>query len=430
MFISSLSDKKIFGLPFLEFFSKSAIYIILAGLFTINFVRVLSNIGIIMLLICSILYASLNKQTLKNILKDKKFYPFIIIYLVFLFSSLLTNPGNYVYAFTQLVLKIQFPVFAFSLAILPSFSKKTYYNFFFFFFILVLFTSFLSTYHFMSHKEQILKSYASSGVLFTVIDHVRYSLFVCLAIFLGVYLIVENYSPKKEFKWWLILIGVLFLVLFLHLLAVRSGLVAFYLSFVLMIIYFIYKKKYMASFSVIVLVLISVFLSYKYIETIRIRYNYTVYDLQQSSKKESGNNYSISRRFFSNKVAYSVFLEHPIVGTGEGNIKSAIAEKYKKDHDYILTENILMPHNQYLRILTSTGILGFLIFIYCFYLPLFVHKNYTHLPLLLIYVILSVSFVSEDTLDIQLGLTFSLFFIMINLHYLKGHSIQNLNAEI
>jgi O-antigen ligase len=76
------------------------------------------------------------------------------------------------------------------------------------------------------------------------------------------------------------------------------------------------------------------------------------------------------------------------------------------------------------------GIIGLLIFIYFFYVPLFNNKNYLHLPLLMIYFLVSLSFISEDTLDIQLGLTFSLFFIMINLHYLKGHRTNNPNAEI
>jgi O-antigen ligase len=423
MIPSALAEKKIFGHPFFEFFSKSAIYIILTGLFTIAYFRVLSNIGIIILFICSLIYASVNKQSLKNILKDKNFYPFILIYLVFLFSSLLTNQANYGYAFTQLILKIQFPAFALSLAILPSFSKKTYYNFFFYFFILVLITSFISTYHFILNKEQILQNYASSGVLFTVIDHVRYSLFVCLAIFLGTYLIINNYSSRL--KTWLLLPGLLFLVVFLHLLAVRSGLVAFYLSLIVLSVFFIFKKRFIATIGILLVACLSLFLSYKYIDTLRIKYDYTVYDLELTSIKESANNYSISRRLFSNRVAYAVFLEHPLLGTGEGNIKSEIEKKYQELYGFILTENILMPHNQYLRVLTSTGIIGFLIFMYCFYSPLFNNKNYRHLPLLIVYLILSFSFISEDTLDIQLGLTFSLFFIMINLHYLKGHPVNN-----
>jgi O-antigen ligase len=430
MFTSSFIKKKIFGQPFLEFFSKSAIYIILTGLFTVNFFRILPNIGIIILLVCSLIYASNNKQSFKNILTNKDFYPFILLYFVLLLSSLLTNQENYKYAIAQLILKIQYPAFALSFAFLPSFSKKTYYNFFFFFFIIVIITSFISTYCYFANKEAILKAYASSGIIFTIIDHVRYSLFVSLAIFLGIYLVIKNYSEKNKFKFFLLISGLIFLVLFLHLLAVRIGLVAFYLSIVLASIYFFFKKKILVSGGMICLILIFSFLSYKYIETIRIRYDYTIYDLEQSSKTESGNNYSISRRFFSNKVAYAVFLEHPFIGIGEGNIKSGIEKKYKEEHPYILPENILMPHNQYLRTMASMGIIGLLIFIYFFYVPLFNNKNYLHLPLLMIYFLVSLSFISEDTLDIQLGLTFSLFFIMINLHYLKGHRTNNPNAEI
>jgi O-antigen ligase len=430
MVTASLINKKIFGQPFLEFFSKSAIYIIMAGLFTMNFIRIFSNVGIITLLICSFIYAFQNKGSLKNILNNKDFYPFLIIYLLFLVSCLLTKPENSEYALAQLILKVQFPAFALSFAILPSYSQKTYHNFFFFFFILVIISCGISVCHYFVNKELILKQYESSGVLFTVIDHVRFSLFVCLAIFFGIFLTFKNYSENNKVKFYFILAGLVFLVLFLHLLAVRIGLFTFYLSFIFTCIYFTWKKKFTVSLAIAGLILISAFLSYKYIDTIRIRYDYTLYDLDQSSIKESGNNYSISRRFYSNKISYAVFMENPITGTGEGNIKSAIEKKYKDEHPYIFPENILMPHNQYLRILTSVGILGFIVFMFCFYIPLFRSKNYMYLPLLMIYFILTLSFISEDTLDIQLGLTFSLFFIMINLHYLKGQRSNILNAKI
>jgi len=243
-------------------------------------------------------------------------------------------------------------------------------------------------------------------------------------------LLVKKYAAKTTFIFWLISAGTLFLILFLHILAVRSGLVAFYAIFILLAIYFLINKHYKASIFIVVMIVFSVVFSFKYIDTLRTRYSYTIYDMQMSGNlNASGNDYSISRRIIANKVAYSIFRDHPIFGVGEGNLLEYIYKKYALDYPFIKTDNILDPHNQFLRQLACTGLTGFIIFFACFYYPLFYKKNYRHIPLLVIYIIASISFLVEDTLDIQLGLSFCLFFIMINLHYLKGNSLSTQDAE-
>ncbi|HXA00717.1 MAG TPA: O-antigen ligase family protein [Cytophagaceae bacterium] len=343
----------------------------------------------------------------------------------------MTDEGNWEFAFNQLMLKTQYLAFAIAFILLPPFPPRTYQNFFFFFFLLVLGTTFFTVYHFLIFdKGDLLDHYARSKILFTVIDHARYSLFVCLAIFLGIYLVVKKYAEKTSFIFWLIFAGTIFLIFFLHLLAVRSGLLAFYAIFILLAIYFLISKHYKASTFIIVMIIFSIIFSYKYIDTFRMRYSYTMHDLKMSENlTESGNDYSISRRIIANKVAFAIFREHPVFGIGEGNIQSEIHKKYRQSYPFILTENTLEPHNQFLRQLATMGLTGFIIFIVCFYYPLFYKKNYKHIPLLVIYIIVSLSFLVEDTLDIQLGLSFCLFFIMINLHYLKGNSLSTPDAE-
>jgi O-antigen ligase len=430
MLLNRIAEKEIYKKPLPEFLAISAIYIILAGLFCIDFFRVLLSIGIITLVITSLLQIFNSKNKI-NIKRERSFLPFIVLFILFALSTAMTDEGNWKYAFDQLILKLQYAAFAVAFILLPPFSERTYRNFFFFFFLLVLGTSFFTVYHFaIFDKGDLLDEYSKSGILFTVIDHVRYSLFVCLAIFLGIYLLVKKYAEKTSFIFWLILAGCLFLILFLHVLAVRSGLVSFYIIFFLLAIYFVISKHYKASIFILVTMVVSVIFSFKYIDTLRTKYSNTLYDLQMSRNlNESGNDYSISRRIIANKVAYEIFREHPIIGIGEGNILVDVFKKYHKDYPFIRTENILDPHNQFLRQLACTGLTGFIIFMFCFYYPLFHNKNYKHIPLLVIYIIASLSFFVEDTLDIQLGLSFCLFFIMINLHYLKGNFLSISDAE-
>jgi O-antigen ligase len=430
MFLNKIAEKEIFRQALPVFLAKSAIYTFLAGLFCVNFARALPSIAIIVLVISSLLQI-FNLNTKINFSKHKNFLPFIVLFIIFALSTLMTDEGNWKYAIEQLVLKLQYLAFAIGFILIPPFSGRTYQNFFFFFFLLVLGTTFFTIYHFLFlDKGDILDYYSRSKILFTVIDHVRYSLFICLAIFLGIYLLVKKYVVKTTFTFWLIFAGTMFLILFLHILAVRSGLVAFYAIFFLLAIYFLVNKHYKASIFIVAMIIFSIILSYKYIDTLRMRYSYTLYDLKMSENlNESGNDYSISRRIISNKVAYNIFREHPVFGVGEGNILVEIRKKYIRNYPFIREENILDPHNQFLRQLACTGLVGFIIFMVCFYYPLFHRKNYKHIPLLVIYIIVSISFLVEDTLDIQLGLSFCLFFIMINLHYLKDNSLSTPDAE-
>jgi O-antigen ligase len=430
MILNRIAEKEIFRQTLPELLAKSAIYTILAGLFCVNFARALPSIAIIILVISSLLQI-FNLKNRINTGRLQNFLPFIIIFLIFLLSTIITDEGNWQYATDQLILKLQYPAFALAFILLPPFSERAYQNFFFFFFILVLGTSFFTLYYFLvSDKGNLIEDYSKARILLTVIDHVRYSLFVCLAIFLGIYLLVKKYKGKNTLLYWLIFMGTIFLALFLHVLAVRSGLVAFYAIFILLAVYFLSGKHYKASIFIVAMIIFSVIFSFKYIDTLKMRYQYTLYDLQMSENlNASGNDYSISRRIIANKVAYDIFREHPILGVGEGNILSYIYKQYALKYPYIRTENILDPHNQFLRQLACTGIIGFIIFIVCFYYPLFYKKNYRHIPLLVIYIIASISFLVEDTLDIQLGLSFCLFFIMINLHYLKGNSLSTTDAE-
>jgi O-antigen ligase len=430
MILNAIAEKRIFGQRLPELLAKSAIYIILAGFFCVISFRAFLSIAIITFVVTALIHFFMLSRN-RNTSNLQNFLPFIAIFILFALSTLMTAEGNWEYAYRQLILKLQYPAFALAFILLPSFSERTYHHFFLFFFLLVLGTSFISAYHFMILDKGILIDYYSrSGTLYTIIDHVRYSLFICLAIFLGIYLLVKKYAAKTSIVFWLILAGTIYLTLFLHILAVRSGLVAFYVIFIMLSVYFLLKKHYKASIFIVLVIIFSVFFSYKYIDTLRARFGSTMYDLQMSHNlQESGNDYSISRRIISWKVAYSIFREHPVFGVGEGNILSERNKKYAQDYPFIRPEKIMSPHNQYLRQLATTGAVGFIIFMVCFFYPLFYKKNYKHIPLLVIYIIAGISFLVEDTLDIQLGLSFCLFFIMINLHYLKGNPLSNSDAE-
>jgi O-antigen ligase len=421
----SLINKISWKNPPIDIISKIGIVITIMGLFTMEFFHILSNIGIIILTLSGCYFIITKKTSTKSVIHQRVFISFSILFLLFLISIFFTDPDNRSYAVSQFELKILYLAIPFSFAAIPAFEKKIYHHLFFFFFSLVIISSLPSTIFYFSNKEEMLYQYGRSGVLPTPVNHVRYSLMICYAIFLGAFLLVSKYSLKTNWKYLILITGTLYLIFFLHLLSVRSGLVSFYVLLLGTVIYLAYKKKYLATFVLSALIVILLSISFQLIETLKTKWYYTLYDLEQSSNKESSNNYSLQRRVLANEISWKIFIQNPLLGVGEGNIKAVIHSTYKTDHPYIEENNIIMTHNQYLRILAATGIIGFIIFMICFYLPLFTNKNYKLLPLLWIYIIVSISFFVEDTLHTQLGLIFSLFFISLSLHYLKTFADVN-----
>lgn len=409
-----------------EILLRTGLYAIVSGLFIMDYFNALSNYGIILLTLLALGDCVKGKSRFSDIYTSPLFTPFILAFFLLLISALASKPENYPEMMHQIEKRLIFLVLPFTLIVLPSFPPKLYREVFVLFFILVTTTAIVCTIIYFTRPEEIAESYKTSKVLPTPIHHIRYSLMVCYAIFIGIFLLPRNLKPLLSLKNISLLTGVVFLIFFLHLLAVRSGLLGFYTILLLALIYFFIKKKYLSFMTLVIVILALGVFSFRHLETLQNKWAYTIYDLNQAAvNKESSNNYSISRRFLASKIAIQVFRRSPLLGMGEGNLQPEINKVYQEEYPYIEKENYLTPHNQFLRILAGTGILGFLIFFTCFYYPLFRNKNFRFFPLLCIYVLLTVSFLTEDTLQTQLGVIFGLFFILINLHSVKNKEAKS-----
>jgi len=401
------------------FFVRICLFVIVIGIFTMDSIHILANQGILALTGLALLYFILKIKNFNIFLVEKRFSVFFIIFFAFILSLLRTDPENQKYAALQFELHYQFLALPFLFAVLPPFPRKIYYQGFFLFLIIVFVCAIGSTTIYLQNKEYFDWSYGQSHLIPTPVNHVRFSLMVTFSVFLSYYLLEKDYFNDLFFKWLNIFI-LIFLIFYQHLLAVRSGLVAFYAVLVLIIFYLIASKKFKKGALLFIGVLTMITASFFTLNTLKNKWGYTLYDWNLGNIKDKANNYSIGKRLVSQQVTFQLFRENPIFGVGEGNIESEVRKGYAKNFPFVEAQNRLSPHNQYLRTLAATGILGFIIFISCFYFPLFSNKNYRSKILLAIYIITSVSFLFEDTFETKTGLTFCLFFIMFSLHYTKA----------
>lgn len=110
------------------------------------------------------------------------------------------------------------------------------------------------------------------------------------------------------------------------------------------------------------------------------------------------------------RAGWSIFIDHWLIGTGTGDVKKAFLEKYIELNSSLDERWRLRAHNQYLTFALTFGIFGLLYFLFTFFYPVFTFKK---LPAIFIVfmTITALSFINEDTLETQAGVTFVMFFM-------------------
>ncbi len=132
--------------------------------------------------------------------------------------------------------------------------------------------------------------------------------------------------------------------------------------------------------------------------------------LYQSGKNPSGS--SLVQRFEFWRAGWSIFKDHWLIGTGTGDVKKAFQEKYVEINSPLDERWRLRAHNQYLTFALTFGFIGFLYFLITFFYPVIAFKKRPVIFLVFI-AITALSFLNEDTLETQAGVTFVMFFMSL-----------------
>lgn len=120
---------------------------------------------------------------------------------------------------------------------------------------------------------------------------------------------------------------------------------------------------------------------------------------------------SITMRFVVVGTALNVIGDHPWIGTGTGSQQTAYDEFYTK-HGTVLSEKFqwLHAHNQFLSIAVTLGIPAAVFFIFSLWWPARSMRRWKSYLYLAFFVIVVLSFLDDDTLETQQGVTFYAFF--------------------
>lgn len=132
------------------------------------------------------------------------------------------------------------------------------------------------------------------------------------------------------------------------------------------------------------------------------------WEKEEYSISGNPNNSSLLQRFVYFKVGLSILKNHPIFGVGTGDMRLAYNVIYTKDNQGLDSNTRGISHNQFLSVGIALGTIGMIWFIFAFLYPLkFYYKDY--LFVMFLAMALS-SFMTDNTLDSQTGVTLFAFF--------------------
>lgn len=203
--------------------------------------------------------------------------------------------------------------------------------------------------------QNVVKSYSYSKVLRTPpSDHIRYSIFVAWSViwFILMYRRLGLKSDKM-----LMLAGAIFCTAYLHLLAVKSGLLILYSAALLYFVYLLLKKRWVFALSLALSAGSLFYFSVNYVPSFKAKFYYVMFSLDQLREGKLRSDVSDLGRLLSYDLGWKIFKEHPVAGVGAGDVRMEMKKKYELYSPETPPEERIVPHNQFLEV----GLVGGLI---------------------------------------------------------------------
>tara|TARA_B110000503_G_C7165545_1_gene421755 strand:+ start:2688 stop:4172 length:1485 start_codon:yes stop_codon:yes gene_type:complete len=128
------------------------------------------------------------------------------------------------------------------------------------------------------------------------------------------------------------------------------------------------------------------------------------YEIREFRRTGNASGYSIAMRLEYWKTGLAIFQKNMSFGVGTGDIKVAFKQEYELAHSKLDLIYRNRAHNQYITFLACFGIIGFLILLFSIYYPMFRLQSNPLLGMTFL-LMMSLSFLTEDTLETQAGIT-------------------------
>jgi O-antigen ligase len=315
-------------------------------------------------------------------------------------------------------LRVLLPFFGLPLVfyLLPPMTPQQYKNLHYWFIFWVGMVCITMNIDYLLHAPQwiyILKHGQSvEPKLFWIkpIDHIRFSLLLAFSSVASGYFLffTKEENPRTRLFLRLFLGISLFLcVETLHLLAVRSGLLAFYATvFLGAIVYFFQKKQLLVGIFALSSIIAIPLIAIKTIPSLSAKYYYSQWDFIEFKAGRLAET-SDAGRLSSMIAGIYIGNSSPIYGVGFGDIPAESGYQY--DIYFPNAAEPLPPHNQWIFYYAGGGFIGVLLLFGSFFIPLKTYKK--NILFVLVWSIIFWSYTIESTLTTAFGVAITGFFM-------------------
>jgi len=342
--------------------------------------------------------------------------PFLFPIIIFIITLLTgNNSSDKAVLFDFIMKKLPFLILPFAFFSVKERIAERYYHYLTAFVFIVTVVSLGVLGNYLMNFEQLNDAIGRGQAITTPIDHTEFSIYVGFAAIVSILLNLEkkkivSFGTKTSLGYITI-----FLIIFMHILAVRSGLAVFYaVALVFGLYYFIKNRQYKLLIGFLIAAMLFPIVAVKTIPSLKTKFDYFRWDLSRYKKGE-GVNLSDSQRIYSLRAGLEIFRHNPVLGIGVGDLK---AECNKKYIEYVGKPLDHYPHNQYLFVLASMGIIGFIFYLFALLGPVVALRRTLDPYFLTLYGVVLISALVENTLERTFSIGFYLFFVLTCICYL------------
>jgi len=358
------------------------------------------------------------KKNIKQYLSTPLAYWWSVLFMLYCLGTIYSpSIGR---ASIDIVEKLPFAGLSLGFLCLPLFTQKTY-QYLYYFFLLIIFISGIFTFgdYIINYNIRTINTDLPRYIK-APMNHLRYSLLIANAIFISFYFINKPIScwPKLE-KYTLFFLSIFCLIL-LHFNAGRSGILAFYVVlFILAVKQFITANKKIYGIIAILICLTLPIGAYFTVDPFYNKINNTIWDFKQYKNKGNIEHLSDSKRLIAYELAFKAIKEKPLLGYGTGGPRAKINKLYQQFYPQYPNIEKLYGSNQFVYVTLSFGMLGLLFFI-IWLIKIYPIKQLLNNDLLLATATINlVSFIPENTIEMQFGVAIFCVFSLMAIFYNK-----------
>ena len=388
------------------------VIVVCCQLIFIGFVcsRAVASIGMVTLLVTSLLFNGFG-ETVKRYFQQRQIAVIsVFFWIVFLSGFYSEDKASWL---NWVRIKLPYLALPLAFASIKKLDERKFVTILYGF----IFTLFISVavviINYLLNYDTITESFLRGNAIPMPFSHIRYTLMVAFAFFCCWYLMEKREILFTGYEKMIQFFLLFFFFIALHILSVRSSLLALYLGIFFMLIRLVViQKKYVIGLSALLVFVLTPYGAYKLIPSLQNKIAYMKYDYNTFRSGEV-KNLSDGVRLLSMQGGIEIAKQNLFFGVGAGDLKIEMNKFYNKQYPQLEKGDRKLPHNQLIWTLATTGVVGLALFLFVFSFPLVVTGTQKNWLLVVLHLILFSSFFTEATLEEQIGTGFYLTFLLV-----------------